>query len=137
MAFVDYESLRLRATRVSKRPEDPRLEDYFPVDHSISRLLQFFGDLLGMRFLKLLPEDKNYQSTVKGYLKSKEITARSIPLDVFCVSDTTGLLERPLGFLLLDAKERARKAHRVYCQTFGRVSDPSTPECPRLSCNLL
>jgi hypothetical protein len=92
------------------------------VDHTVRSLLKFFGVLLGMSFQEILPGHEFYQALVTLYLENQGLAARfAEELDIFYVYDTTALNPRPLGFLVLDLKERDGKAREIFCTTFGHV----------------
>jgi hypothetical protein len=102
--------------------EDPDFSDYFPADHTVRSLLKSFGVLLGMSFDEILPGHKYYQAQVTSYLETQGLTARfAEELDMFYVYDSTPLNSRPLGFLILDLKERDGKAREIFCTTFRHV----------------
>jgi hypothetical protein len=75
-----------------------------------------------MSFQEILPGHEFYQALVTLYLENQGLAARFAgELDIFYVYDTTALNPRPLGFLVLDLKERDGKAREIFCTTFGHV----------------
>jgi hypothetical protein len=122
LTLADYQGRKNGSFFAPKSPEDPDFSDYFPADHTVRSLLKSFGVLLGMSFQEILPGYKYYQAQVTWYLEAQGLTARfAEELDIFFVCDTTALNPRPLGFLILDLKERDGKAREIFCTTFCHV----------------
>jgi hypothetical protein len=122
LTLADYQGRKNGSFFAPKSPEDPDFSDYFPADHTVRSLLKSFGVLLGMSFQEILPGHKYYQAQVTSYLEAQGLTARfAEELDIFFVCDTTALNPRPLGFLILDLKERDGKAREIFCTTFCHV----------------
>jgi Zn-dependent oligopeptidase len=122
LTLADYQGRKNGSFFAPKSPEDPDFSDYFPADYTVRSLLKSFGDLLGMSFEEILPGHKYYQAQVTSYLETQGLTARfAEELDIFFVYDTTALNPRPLGFLVLDLKERDGKAREIFCTTFAHV----------------
>ena len=93
------------------------------MEHTVRGLLKIFGDIFGMQFLEVPPGDQHYQTTFNIYLKTRGL--KNADLDVFCISDITGFTSKPIGFLILDLKERDGKAASNFCTTFNIVRSSS------------
>jgi Zn-dependent oligopeptidase len=91
-----------------------------------------------MKFQEILPGHRFYQAQVTLYLEHQDLTARfAEELDIFYVYDTTALNPRPLGFLVLDLKERDGKAREIFCTTFGQVRNPFFAKSAALQLTLM
>jgi hypothetical protein len=116
-----YDALKMKAA--TSRSEETKSYEYFPMDHTIRRLLPAFGDLLGMRFSKILPGSQAYIAIVSAYLRHESLLERQASLSVFAVGRNTSI-GSVIGYLVLDLVERDGKLRRVYCQDFGAVYSP-------------
>ncbi|PMD19822.1 zincin [Hyaloscypha hepaticicola] len=114
-----YTTLKSKFISKSKQSEDLKFHEYFPMDHSMRRVLSIFGDLLGLTFHESPPGDQRRQVPIATYLRSQNLTEHNTALDVFWVFDITGITPKRLGSLILDVGEREGKPRKVFCTTFG------------------
>ncbi|KAE9365453.1 zincin [Stipitochalara longipes BDJ] len=123
---VYYEGLRTKA-KMNPKAED--VNGYFPLDHVITKLLPIFRDLFGMNFIEIYPSDQEYQIVLRFYLNFIKIRERDVNLRLFAVRDT-GIIRRPLGYVVLDLIQRDGKPLGAFCQQFSKFKHNNFPDTP-------
>jgi hypothetical protein len=113
-----YNMLKIKAAISDSKEES--FQEYFPLDHTVRKLLPIFGHLLGMEFVEIFPGSKEYTVVVSPYLQYTKLMEREASLSVFTVRDDTRISERPIiGYLVLDLVERNGKYRGAHCSNFG------------------
>jgi len=116
---VSYYNMLKRKAAISDSKEEG-FQVYFPLNHTVRKLLPIFGDVLGMEFVEIFPGSNEYTVVVSQYLQFTKLLEREASLSVFKVRDDTSIFERPIiGYLVLDLVERNGKYRGAHCSGFG------------------
>jgi hypothetical protein len=113
-----YTTLKTNAAILGSKGES--FQDYFPLEHTVHKLLPIFGDLLGMEFVEIFPGSNDYAVVVSQYLQYTKVLEREASVSVFTVRDDTSISEGAIiGYLVLDLVERNGKCRGAECSKFG------------------
>jgi len=90
-----------------------RIQEYFPLDETVSRMLRMFGQLLGLVFVELRDDQERGRASPTG--TAEDIFWRE-PVMLYTVWDDDAQGEF-VGYLYLDLHPRLGKARKARCAT--------------------